>query len=269
MDIMNKLPDHQFQDADDFLAFTSIYEDENRTKAYLKMLNRNRKVIQGGCCVEAGCGLGIFAGHMAAMGAKKVYAVEQNRLMYQMAKERLSTCSNVEVVHSRIEDFCPPEHIDVLVHEFFGQLLFDEDLNSLDNIKFKPGIILPDSGRLCCGVLDATPYTDEFVTPTTIKKLNGVLVSGLFESQNNELQFPVVDWHAEKPFNFETEINIATHEGDLLAFGLQVYNKGTLLCEAEKCDNWSLVWTPRSGNQFAISFEPGLYGSEVLFRWLD
>jgi SAM-dependent methyltransferase len=268
VDIINKIPVARFRDVDDLLAFISIYDDEKRTSAYLRLLRENRELVRGKVCVEAGCGLGVFSAEMARLGARKVYAVEQNTILVELVKIRLSKYPNIDVIHSAIEDFVPPEKVDFLLHEFYGQMLFDESLHKLASLKCKPEIVMPDSGTLYCGVLDSTDYLDKFVTKDVLASLGGVLVSGLFAETGNEFQFPAITWHASEPSPPGHIADIRDRRGDLLAFGLQVNHRGRPICRAGECDNWSLVWTPRTGDRFEISFTPDEIGEEVTFRWI-
>lgn len=266
MDIMNELPPEKFEAVDDLLAFVSIYDDENRTRAYMRMLEENHHLIRDKVCLEAGCGFGLFAEKMAQMGASKVYAVEKNPLLFQQAKSRLREYSNIVLVQQDIVDFVPNENVDLLVHEFFGQLLYDEDILSLERLQFTPGLILPDRAVLAGGCIDSSGAVDETVTPSVLEQLKGCLVSGLFDDEELELTFPVISWKAGYPLLTAT-VDVSDQPGDLLYFGLQIYNGNKMICQAGECDNWSYVWTPRAGHKFNLSFEPSARGMDVYFSW--
>jgi hypothetical protein len=268
MDILNELPPDQFREVDDLLAFVSIYDDRRRTKAFLRLLRRHRRAIRGGVCVEAGCGFGIFSEAMANMGARKVYAVEQNPILARIARKRLASYANVEVVEEAIQQFRPPEPVDVLVHDFFGQLLYDEDLWALDHLRFQPQLVLPSQAELAYGVVDSRDYVDESVTPDVLAELKGALVSGLFEEKGGELRGVAVSWNY--PTGLSTgPVDIRDRPGDLLVFGLRILDNGETVCEAARCPNWSYVWTPRAGDRFLLRFVPDVFGSKCLFEWLE
>ncbi|MCA9742437.1 MAG: class I SAM-dependent methyltransferase [Deferribacteres bacterium] len=268
MDIVNRLSESRFREVDDLLAFISIYDDETRIEAYLRLLHANRALIEQKVCVEAGCGLGLFAAEMAKLGAKKVYAVEQNQLLANIAEQRLQAFANVEVVRCPIEGFRPAEPIDLLVHEFFGQMLHDESLHALDHLAFAPGTIMPDSGALFCGVMDATSYLDTYLNRELLSNLDGVLIAGLFEETGDEFHFPAVEWSVQQRFRASHRVDISDRSGDLLAFGLEIRHRGQMICRAGECDNWALVWTPRTADRFELTFVPENVGEEVSFRWL-
>lgn len=274
MDILNRLAPRRFREVDDLLAFISIYDDTQRTRAFRRLLRAQQKHIRGAVGVEGGCGLGLLSIEMVKLGARQVYAIEQNPLLAKLVRERVAQLPNklaqrIEVIETPLQNFRPPRKIDVLVHEFYGQLLYDEDLWVLEKLKFKPQLILPDGGELLAGVVSAKKYTDKIVTPALLKSLDGVLVAGLFEEKWRELQFPVLRWKAGKGLA-QIKNSVADKSGDLLCFGVAVTHRGERICQAGRCPNWSYVWTPRCGNRFEFKFHPVAEhaGRECRFRWI-
>ncbi len=274
MDILNRVSPRRFYEIDSFLAFLSIYEDKVREKAYLSLLRDNKKIIQGSVCVEAGCGLGIMSAQLARLGAKKVYAVEVNPELFRLALERLAPFPNVEVILCDIRDFEPKERVDVLVHEFYGQLLYDEDLYLLAKLRFKPRHILPDSGALLCGTASVEDWDDEIIDQAVIRRLDSVIVSGLFDEYGVRPRIPVLSWSAKKGLSVQSSVSLKGRKGDILFFGIEVCHQGRTICRSGRCDNWSLGWTWRKGDAFSFDFskEGGSASSprapEALFYWL-
>lgn len=271
MDILNSLSPRRFGEIDDLLAFISIYEDKRRTRAYRALLRAHQNAIRNAVCMEGGCGLGVFAMEMAKLGARKVYAVEQNPVLVEMARQRIaqlpkSLAQRIEVIALPVQDFEPPEKIDVLVHEFYGPLLYDEDLWVLEHLPFKPGRVLPDGGELLAGVVSSRRYLDATVTPALLQSLHGVLVSGLFEERLRELQFPVLQWKFGRGLK-RIRNDLRGCRGDLLCFGVAVTHEGRRICEAGRCPNWSYVWTPRRGDRFEFEFRPARRGRDCYFQW--
>ncbi len=269
MDIMNRLSPERFREVDDVLAFISIYDDVERAYAYRQLLYSLQGLIQNAVCVEAGCGFGWFSAEMARLGARKVYAVEQNAVLVEMARERLAEFPQIEVIHSPIQDFIPPEPVDFLLHEFYGQLLYDEDLHYLNQLKFQPRYVAPNGGELLAGIYPAKDFTDSVVTLDVLQRLDGVLISGLFDDTEAELAFPVMRWRYGQPFDLEQSYRLPEVSGELLAFGVQISHDERPVCRAGVCENWSYVWTYRSGEAFQFTFYPGQAGEEVGFTWLD
>jgi protein arginine N-methyltransferase 1 len=269
MDICNKLSPKKFASADDFLTFISIYEDKKRERAYKKLLAAQQDSIRGKVCVEAGCGMGIFSEYLARLGAKKVFAVEVNPLMARLVGERLAGSRVIEVVEADIAAFDPGEKIDVLVHDFYGQLLFDEELHLLENLRFTPRRVLPDGGKLLCGVTTLKGRHDPVITPSILKRLDGILVSGLFDEGRLPLQFEVAGWRYGRKMRRDFEGSLPARKGDLLYLGIEVTHRGQRVCRSGECPNWSYVWTWRRANRFSLSFEDQGRTREPVFRWLD
>lgn len=267
MDIMNQLPAQRFAELDDLLAFISIYDDPRRTAAWRRMLRLEQKKISNQVCVDGGCGLGLFSAELAKLGAAKVYAVEANKALYELAQDRLQRYPRVQVIHEDLAQFKPREKVNVLVHEFFGQLLYDEDLALLSRLRFEPRYFLPDQARLMAGVMNAAPLLDKNLTDQTLKKMRGGLVSGLFDDRRLKYQFPVIDWSPRR-FVYQAVCDMASLPGDLLFLGLHVYHQQRLLCQAGPCENWSVVWTPRCGDRFRMDFLPVPRGMQVRFTWI-
>ncbi len=268
MDIMNILDPQRYEEVDDLLAFISIYDDEQRTKVFNDLLESHKADIQGKVCVELGCGLGFLSEKMAQLGAKRVYAIERNPYLFQLARKRLRHYKNVIVVLSDAREFEPPEPVDVLVHEFYGQMLFDEDLFVLEELSYQPKLVLPDGGNLLAGTVDVEDFEDEVVDSEMIRYLDGVLVSGLFDEEGCELRKRVAHWSYGKRFNREYTVDIAELEGDLLYFGVEIEHSGQTLCQAGICSNWSYVWTYRTGDRFMIRFVPADRGFDIEFKWV-
>jgi SAM-dependent methyltransferase len=274
VDILNKVSPKRFYEIDSFLAFLSIYEDKEREKAYLRLLRANRGSILGAVCVEAGSGLGLMSAEMARLGAKKVYAVEVNPELYELSRARLAKFPNVEVVKADIRDFKPKERVDVLAHEFYGQLLYDEDLYALADLKFKPRLVLPDSGALMCGVASLDDWDDELIDDTVLRRLDSVIVSGLFDEEGVKPGIEVLRWSAAEGIQAGRIVDLSGKAGNLLYFGIEVRQAGKLVCRSGVCDNWSFGWTWRKADQFSFGFtEAGGTPSsprapEALFRWL-
>lgn len=271
MDILNQLTVRRYRAVDDLLAFISIYDDERRAGAYRRLLHRHRRAIAGGTCVEAGAGLGLFSIAMARLGARKVYAVEQNPLLAQLARERIAelpreVASTIEVVHEPLQSFRPPKGVDVLLHELYGQLLYDEDLHALKRLRFRPAHVIPDGGELRAGLVHSSSYADPYVTPDVVRRLDGVLVSGLFPERRTELTFPVLRWTYAGGLR-PIPLSFKRRKGDLLVFGVVVTDRGRTVCEAAKCPNWSYVWTARSGDRFAFRFRRTGEFMNVTFHW--
>ncbi len=265
---MNYLPEGRFEAIDDLLAFISIYDDQNRTEAYYKLLEENAGLIKDAVCADLGAGLGIMSRKMLELGAAKVYLVEKNPYMFELAQKTLAGYDNVIFINEDIRDFVPPEKIAVAVHEFYGQLLFDEELILLDNLHWQPEHLLPDGGKLLGGIMKVTDFDDEIITPEVLKKLEGVLVSGLFDEEGIAPFFEIASFrYGQHRQSYSFNCKLPDAEGDLLYMALVITHQGKEICRAGICDNWSYVWTHKSGHEFDITFEQQERGTEVFFSW--
>jgi SAM-dependent methyltransferase len=269
MDIVNRLPEPRYSEVDDFLAFVSIYDDGERTAGYVEMLRRNADVIRGRVTLEAGCGFGVIAAEMARLGARRVYAVEVNPLMQGIAAENLAEIPAIELVKSDIEAFSPEEPVDLLVHDFFGPMLYDEDLLVLDRLPFSVGRVLPDRGRLVCGCARSADLCDDVVTPSVLSRLEGVLVSGLFDDDERfDLPLTAAEWSADGGLSIgDVDLAASRSDGDVLVFGVEIYDGRRVVGRSGPSSNWSYVFTPRRGDRFELGYEHNGRFMETVFGW--
>ena len=264
MEILNEIPN--YEDVDGFLAFVGMYEDRARLEAYRRFLARFP--LQGAVCVEAGAGFGIFTEWMLYLGARKVYAVEENPLMADLLRERFRREPRVTVVEALIEDFAPPEPVDLLVHDFFGPLLYDESLYALERLPFRPAQVFPNQGELLWGLVEARRQVDEVVSMPVLRRLEGVLISDLFPEPVQEPDQVLFRWRYSEGLSGPSRVSLKGLPGDLLVFGVRLLHDGEEVCRAGRCVNWPWVWTPRAGDLFQLTFRPTRAHTEVHFEWV-
>jgi hypothetical protein len=199
--------------------------------------------------------------------------VEQNALLLQLAQHQIDRQPQeirrtIELVNLPLQQFQPREPIHILVHEFYGQLLYDEDLWVLERLKFRPQLTLPNGGELRAGIVSSASYRDPVVGPEVVQLLEGVLVSGLFDERHTELRVPVLRWEFGKGLH-PVRHHFGKFRGDLLCLGLVITHNGKLVCEAGKCPNWSYAWTKRVGNRIAFRFRRSGPTMDCSFRWIQ
>jgi len=268
MDIVNRLTDKRYLEVDELLALISTYEDKNRERAYKKLFRDNKNLIRGKVCVEAGCGMGLLTEYLIRHGAAKVYATEANPNLFQIAKKRLAQYPNIEVFNCDITDFTPSTKVDLLVHDFFGQLIFDADINKLNNLKFTPSFIMPDGCALKYGIMDVEDFDDPVVDELVMKQMKGVLVSGLFSEFGVPLKDEVLKFEFGKPSSDRITKDISNLKGNLLYLGIEISHNHKIVCQAGYCEKWSYIWTHRSGNVFKLSFDNSAEIPEPVFEWV-
>ncbi len=263
MEILNDLPDEQFLDLDAFLSILSIYEDRTRTRRLQRHL---RTMIQPDwVVVEAGAGLGHMTAYLAKR-VKRVYAVEENALACRYLHYRFGNHPRVRVICSTIESWVPPEPVDLLFQELYGPLLYDESLGALERLQFKPRRVFPDGGALEVGLLDSRTLNDPVVKPDLVPLLNGALVADLVPGARFRPIGRVCTWHWPQGLHCQ-EVNLSGHPGDLVVFRLVVLHEGQVICRAEECPNWPLVFTYRAGDRFRLNFTYRDAYSRVELEW--
>jgi len=270
MDIYSYIPDEDYAVYDGFLSFLGMYEDRRRITNYRRCMKRYRHRIKNGVVIEAGAGFGIFTEYMLKLGAKKVYAVEENELMIKILKNKFRDNAQVVVVEGLIEDFEPDEKIDFLVHDFWGALLYDENLISLERLKFSPGIIFPNRGELRYGVFDLEAFNDKIITREILDILEGILVSDLIPTRELPLDRIAYTWSASEGLRkIDSKL---PQKGDVLVFGIKIFHDGDEVCRTHFCYNWPYIWTKKTGRKFNLEFferEPGYIEAKIDFLSSD
>ena len=270
MDIYSYIPDEDYPKYDGFLSFLGMYEDHRRITNYRRGLKRFRHLIKKKVTVEAGAGFGIFTEYMLKLGANKVYAVEENELMLKILKNKFKDEPRVEIVEGLIEDFEPSEEVDFLVHDFWGSLLYDENLISLERLKFKPKVVFPDSGELRYGVFKLDAFNDKIVTTEILDILEGVLVSDLIPTRELPLKNVAYRWKFGR--GLKKVKNTLKGEGEVLVFGIRILHGSDEICRSHHCYNWPYIWTKRVGDRFNLEFferEPGYMEAQIDFLSTD
>ena len=254
MEVLNYLPKKELEDYEDFLAFVGIYDDKRRIRAYVSWLRRLEGFIKDKVCVEAGAGFGVFARELLRLGARKVYAIEENPLMLRLLKKWFSSEDRVVIIDGRVENFVPDEgRVDFMVQEFYGPLLYDESLFVLERLPFPVGYLFPNGGRLLFGYAWREDYADASITLDVIEQLNGVLVADLFPRYYQSFEGVALEWNWSDGLLGDS-VQIDPSRGDLLVFGVELLHSGRRVCRAGWCTNWPIVWTPVAGLSFEFDF---------------
>ncbi len=100
--------------------------DESRVGGFEQAILR--AVPEGGKVVELGAGTGILSS-FAAKKASKVWSVERNPQMFEVAKGLISSNQlgdRVEVILADAREYCPPEEVDVVICEMLHSALLRE-----------------------------------------------------------------------------------------------------------------------------------------------
>ncbi len=269
MEILNHLPEDQWLALDGLLAFLAVYEDEGRLAAFRQALSH--VPLRGGVVVEAGAGLGRLSRMLLEeIQPQKLYLVEENPRAVHLLSSVFQDDPRVQVVQGLIETFLPPEPVDLLVQEFFGPLLYDESLEALHRLPFRPRQVFPNRGRLTLQVLSLEAFQDPVITPEVWALMEDALVSDLLDAGAVPYapDATVLHWSWEDGLVHHS-VDLHGLEGDVLRFAVEVWHDDQKLCDPVRCPNWPFVYTPRKGDRFRFAFTYHEGASETFFRWLD
>lgn len=245
MEIVNELSHKKILEVDNFLTFIGIYDDKKRERAFKKLLWDNRQFVRGKIVVEAGAGLGRIADYLVNLGAKKVFAVEENKFCVDYLQKKFKDSNKVEVIHSAIEKFIPSKNykIDLLFQELYGALILDESLLNLERIKFDPGIVLPNQGVLLGEAVTFEQLKDPSINKENSQFLEGALIADLLPYFYFKKPFVIGKWEFKRRkinHSFKCKLD---KKADVLALGMQVMHNGQLVTGTQFCDNWPYVFT--------------------------
>ncbi len=234
-------------------------------RALTRLLFKNRQLIRDRVCVEAGAGLGDLTRTMLELGAKKVYCLEDNPLACAYLRKRFANDSRVVIVAGKIEDFKPRENIDLLFQELYGPLLLDESLLCLERLRFRPGSVLPNEGRLLLTTARLKDLRDPLLSADVLSLLDRVLVTDLTNRFKMHDTRTILKWrYGQKP-RVRAVIR-SPRPADLLVFGMEIRHNGERICGTSDCRNWPLVFTPACPSRSELSFSYRGGYAEVLYR---
>ncbi len=269
MDVLNHYHSKSLSELLDFLGFVGMYEDDNRLNVYYHWMGTHAHLFDRAVVIEAGAGFGAFSDRATELGAKKVYAVEVNRHMVGVLKHKFAGRTDIVVVPKDILDFKPREgRADVLIHDLFGPLLYDESLYALEKLPFDVGTVFPNQARLKMALLKADDFVDKVVTHEVLGQLHSVLVGDLFTHFEGPYPHTVCSWSAQEGLVHHT-MSLKGLNGDLLVFMLEILHDGEFVCSAIDCTNWSLAWTPRAGDVFELRFKRRGIFCDAHFKWVE
>ncbi len=143
-----------------------MLNDRSRTRAYLDAIAQT--VNDGDVVVDIGTGTGVLAVAAARAGAQKVYAIEMNPRIADVALgvfEANGVADRVELINGQSTEVELPERCDVLVSETIGNRILDEQmLQIFKDAKLR--LLKPDARRIpseLAAVAIPTQVPDEHV----------------------------------------------------------------------------------------------------------
>ena len=268
MELFNELKTGNAQNITDFLTFIPIYRSTRRYKALAALIKRYRHAIEGKIVMEAGPARGIFSKLMADLGAEEVLAVERSETLFEIACASMENYPTIQCHHADVAEFEPAQPVELLFHEFYGPLVLDETILSLKKLRFKPGTILPDGGRLWAMPISEAEILekDKQYEPAWMDILEGALISDLITGIPFKPVWKVFDWNlAQEETTFEFEL---PEECDFIALCGEITHEGKKVLDMWWTHNWPVIYTPVCGRKFSIRFKYIDGFTRVYFDWI-
>ncbi|MDD5347084.1 MAG: rRNA adenine N-6-methyltransferase family protein [Candidatus Omnitrophica bacterium] len=268
LEIINEVSQKRLRELDNFLSFIGIYEDHRRTQAFTRLLAKNRGLIRGKTGIEAGAGLGIITELLVKLGARKVFAVEENAFCCQFLRKKFKGDPRVEVVHERIERFRPRRSIDFLFQELYGGLLLDESLLALERIKFDPGAVIPDGGAILAEEVSLAQLKDPTVDRTLARLLDDALITDMFPYFRFRAPSVIGTWKFSRRKVDHSLVCKVRGRGGIIALGMEVRHGNARVTGTKECFNWPYSFTPVKSGKFRLSFKYRNGATRVYWKWL-
>ncbi|XP_078285609.1 histone-arginine methyltransferase CARM1 isoform X2 [Rhinoraja longicauda] len=151
----------------------NMMQDYIRTGTYQRAILQNHADFKDKVVLDVGCGSGILSFFAVQAGARKVYAVEASTMAQhaEMLVKSNNLADRIHIIPGKVEEVSIPEHVDIIISEPMGYMLFNERmLESYLHAKkwLKPnGNLFPTLGDV-----HLAPFTDEQLYMEQFTKAN-------------------------------------------------------------------------------------------------
>lgn len=191
--------------------------DKRRSKIFelaIKKTVRHNHIV-----VDAGTGTGIMALFAARSGARKVYAIEQDKEIAKIARHNIKNNGYghiISVINSDIIDFKMPDKrvADVVVMEMLDTgLIAEQQAKALmclkrNHVIKERTILLPEKVDLMIRVIDYNFDFYGFNLPTIIQARNYGAIKGIKKTLSNFFVYAPLDFRKLTSTRIERRINI-------------------------------------------------------------
>jgi len=164
--------------------FGDMIADRERFKAYTRAITE--AVRPGDTLLEIGCGPGIFAMLACHAGARRVYAIDSEEIVY-FARELATAnglANRMEFIQSDSRKMQLPERVDVIVADIRGALpLFGHATATLEDARQRllapGGRLIPQRDMLKAAVIEAHDFYSKLVSPWSTSSVGLILSRSL------------------------------------------------------------------------------------------
>lgn len=183
----------------------NMMQDYVRTSTYQKAILSNVEDFKDKVVLDVGAGSGILSFFALQAGARKVYAVEASSMAQhaQLLVQSNNLASRIEVIAGKLEEINLPEHVDVIISEPMGYMLFNERMLET-YLHAKKWLKSAETGKMypARGDLHVAPFTDAQLYMELTNKANfwfskdfhGVDLRALHSAATNEyFRQPIID----------------------------------------------------------------------------
>ena len=150
--------------------YGDMIADTERFKSYINALS---DVLQPNDVVlEIGCGPGLIALLAGRAGARKVYAIESDEIVYHARDLAIANglAGRVEFLYGDSRKVRLPEKVNIIISDLRGSLpFFDHAVTSIEDARLRflapGGIMIPRRDFLKAAIVDASEYYSHLTSP--------------------------------------------------------------------------------------------------------
>ncbi|GMI06899.1 hypothetical protein TrRE_jg4662 [Triparma retinervis] len=207
--------------------------DTVRTNTYRNFILNNPHLFEGKVILDVGCGTAILSCFAAMAGAKKVYAIDNSKIV-NMAREivkKNNLTDVVEVIKCKAEEWeGPPDggKVDLIISEWMGYFLFYENMlpsviSCTRHLRPGSGLVFPDKTELyLVGFSDPERMKEEV---NIWKDIGGVDMTPMMECVEKEAVVDFID------------------HSSLCTIPVPIHTLDIPTCKLEECLEWERAFT--------------------------
>jgi type I protein arginine methyltransferase len=279
--------------------FGNMIADAERFGAYSKAIAE--AVRPGDVVLEIGCGPGAFALLACRAGAKKVYAIDTEEVVYFAREVAVANglTERMEFIQSDSRKAQLPERVNVIISDIRGVLpLYDHAISSIEDARRRflvpGGILIPQRDTLKVSLVEAgddysrltSPWHDS-IRDVDFSSALSLVLHGSYASQFKREQLPtearswcVLDYTAGASQHATAELHFllarpATVHGVCIWFETQLFDgigyssgpDGASTIYGQVFLPWLEAVQLMEGQEVYLGLHADLIGSDYIWRW--